>query len=433
MTNRLTTEGNTRHSEARVASGANTGTAVSGNASLPHVLFLIDELREPGGTERVLLNTIRLLPRDRFRCSVATFKLDSSVEIFKHIGCPTHVFPIRRTYGLTGLRTAGKLRHLIRSQNVQIVHTFFETADLWGAVVAKLSGCPVVISSRRDMGIMRSLKHRRAYRVTAPFVDHVLAVAEQVRTFCIQEDHLDPGKVSTLYNGLDIEKFSGDSDRAAVRAELGIPDASHVIVTVGHIRKVKGIDTLVRAAAIVCREFSQASFVVVGDVNEPEHFREIQALAKELGVAANFKFPGSSERVARLLRSSDIFCLPSRSEGFSNALVEAMACAMPCVATLVGGNGEAIEESVSGFLVPPEDPQALALRLLHLMHDPVRAREMGAAARKTVEIRFTEDAMIGGLMRVYDGLLAAKNSAYGSSASAARWSANATAESLKGR
>lgn len=376
-------------------------------AQRPHILFLIDQLCESGGAERALLSIIRLLPKDRFRCSLATFKLDSGIEIFRHIPCPVHVFPLRRTYGWSGVATARKLRALIRSQRAEIVHTFFETSDLWGGLVAKLSGCPVLISSRRDMGILRSAKHRIAYRLLAPIADQVLTVSEEVRQFCLRQDGLPPSKVVTLYNGIEVERFAAAPDRDRLRQKMGLAEASHLVTTLGHIRRVKGIDTLVRAAAVVRREFPRALFLVIGDVSEPQHFRELQALCREQGTAETVRFLGPSEDVAALLKMSDLFCLPSRSEGFSNALVEAMACGLPCVVTRVGGNAEAIEDNVSGFVVPPDDPEPLADRILRLLRRPDTAKRMGQAGQKTVEEKFTAQAMMAQLTGIYDRLIAA--------------------------
>src|SRR5579862_4135184 len=127
------------------------------------VLFLIDDLCGMAGAERVLINMLSHMPKDRFRCLVGTLRQDPNPEIVQKLGCPVHVFPLRKTYDLDALKIASQLRRLIRTEHVQIVHTIFETADLWGSVVAKLSGCPVIISSRRDMGFNQSPKHRLAY------------------------------------------------------------------------------------------------------------------------------------------------------------------------------------------------------------------------------------------------------------------------------
>jgi len=370
-----------------------------------HILFLIDELCEPGGAERVLLNMIRRMPQDRFRCSLATFDLDPNIAIFRDLPCPAYVFPIQRTYGASGFRAALKLRKLIRSQHVEILHTFHETSDTWGSLVAKWSGCPVLVSSRRDMGILRSAKHRMAYRLLSPMFDQVLTVSEEVRRFCIQQDNLHPSKVLTLYNGIDLERVAAARCPDDLRQRLGLAQASHLIVTVGHVRRVKGFDTFIQAAEIVRREFPRAVFLVVGDVSEPEHYRELQALIEQQGCAENVRFLGPSEDVFGFLKMSDVFCLLSRSEGFSNALLEAMACELPCVATRVSGTVEAIEDGVSGFLVATEDAESAADRILRLLRQPEEAKRMGQAGRKTVEEKFTVEGMMDKLTAVYDSLV----------------------------
>jgi len=120
-----------------------------------HVLFLIDRFPERmGGAEGALWRTTKLLPRHRYRCSVATFAIDTRFgDVRPLFDCPFHVFPLERTYGWSALRTAFRIANMIRREKISIVHTFFSTSDLWGGLIAKLSGCPVLISSRRDMGI----------------------------------------------------------------------------------------------------------------------------------------------------------------------------------------------------------------------------------------------------------------------------------------
>src|SRR5215469_9936267 len=172
--------------------------AEAGPGSPVHVLFIIDQLCEMGGAERVLFKLVRLLPPDRFRCSILTFKIDRQAEALKHISCPLHVLPLKKTYDWNSLKVARQIGRLVKQERVSIVHTFFETSDLWAAPIAKLSGCPVLVSSRRDLGILRSRKHRIGYKVMGRFYDAVLAVSPQVRDFCIQQDGLDPARVHTL-------------------------------------------------------------------------------------------------------------------------------------------------------------------------------------------------------------------------------------------
>ena len=107
------------------------------------------------------------------------------------------------------------------------------------------------------------------------------------------------------------------------------------------------------------------------------------------------------------LSAADIFVLPSRSEGFSNAIIEAMAASLPVVATNVGGNAEAVEDGVSGFIVPPEDIAALSDAILRMLSNPAKAEEMGASGRERVKDNFTIDAMVHQITNVYASLLKA--------------------------
>ncbi len=372
-----------------------------------HVLFIIDELCEIGGAERVLFKMIRSLPQELFRCSLFTFRINEEADL-QQIGCPVYVLPLRRTYDWNALKVARQIRSFVRQEKVSIVHTFFETSDLWAGPIAKLSGCPVLVSSRRDLGILRSRKHRISYKLLRGMYDSVLAVSPQVREYCIQEDGLDPARVQTLFSGLDMDCVANAASRSVMRKQLDIPETAPVIVTVGNIRRVKGVDVLLEAAALVCRKHSNAVFLVVGRKSEEEHCRELENRISTLGLGGKFRMVGGREDVFSLLRMSDVFCLPSRSEGFSNALIEAMACGLPCVATDVGGNKEALMQEQTGYLVPSENPEAMAAALLRLLSNPEQARDMGLRGERVVRNGFTTETMVANLINIYQGLIAAR-------------------------
>ena len=376
-----------------------------------HVLFLIDRFpQRMGGAEGTLLKITRLLPATRYRCSVVTFAIDPTFEDIRGLfQCPLHILPMQRTYDLGALKVAMRIARIIRKENVSIVHTFFHTSDLWGGLIAKLSGSPVLISSRRDMGLNRSTKHRWGYRILRGMFDQVQAVSDQVRSFSISNDGLPPERVVTLRNGVDLQEV--DAIKALPRSDsaLGVAEASHLITTVGNIRPVKGTDVLVKTAALVCKEFPRAVFVVIGRANDSDYFRGLQEQTTSLGLSRNVRFLGLRSDVISILKASDVFFLPSRSEGLSNALLEAMACQLPCVVTDVGGNAEVVANGESGFLVASEDAQSAADRILGLLRDPVAARRMGESGRNIVEESFAAQAMVDRLVGLYDELLDAKH------------------------
>ena len=147
-------------------------------------------------------------------------------------------------------------------------------------------------------------------------------------------------------------------------------------------------------------------FVILGDCRPWPYVIEIRSLVRSLGLEKNFQFLNFVENPLPTLKTSSVFCLLSRSEGFSNALLEAMACGVPPVVTQVGGNPEAIRDGENGFLVPVEDANIAADRILELLRDPARARRMGALAQSTVQARFSANTMIQRLIDLYRELLA---------------------------
>jgi glycosyltransferase involved in cell wall biosynthesis len=371
----------------------------SGNVALPHVLLVLDQFPKIlGGGERIVLRLAALLPRYGYRASILTFSAHPESAGLQSPPCPIYLLPLQRTYDLSALRAAFELRQFLRQQRVQIVQTFFESSDLWAGFVTKTMSDTKLIWSRRDMGILRGSKHHVAYRLMSRIPDRVFAVSEEVRQHCVAVDRIKPSLVETIYNGIDV----ADWDTASKPAKL--PGAS-VVATVGNIRRVKGHDVFIKAAASLAAQFPQVSFNIAGDVLEPDYFEELQTLIRNLDLSGRFHFVGGVANLREYLSTADIFVLPSRSEGFSNAIVEAMAASLPVVATDVGGNAEAVTDGVSGFIVPSEDPAALAAAIARLLSDPSKAQEMGAAGKKLASEKFTTDAMMQQITLAYANLL----------------------------
>jgi glycosyltransferase involved in cell wall biosynthesis len=373
-----------------------------------HVLYLFDHLRNlDGGAERSLLKIVQMLPPDRYRASIATFCRPADVCFLRHFPCPVHMLPLKRSYGWRSLQVARLLRDIIQCEQVAVVQTFFASSDLWGGAVARLSGCPVLISSRRDMGFQRQLKHRIAYRLMGPMFDQVHTVSEAVRDYTIRQDRVPPGKVISIPNGVEMDNLDCDFD-PGFRSRHGLQDATHLIVDVGSVKAVKGYDVLVRAASIVCREFPRAVFAIAGALQDQVYYNQLRELITRLGLERNIRFLGNIDPAFSLLQSSDVFCHLSRTDGLSNALLEAMASGLPCVLTRVGGNPEVVQDGRSGFLVSSNDPEESALRLIELLRDSEKRRSMGQCGRELISGRFTAGHMVNRLVELYDDLLSTK-------------------------
>ena len=379
--------------------GSNRKQAV--HSALPHVLLMLDQFPKTlGGGERIVLKLAALLPQYGYRASILTFSVhpESAVLALMSPPCPIYLLPLQRTYDLTALRSALDLRTFIRQQQIQIVQTYFESSDLWAGFVTKTMSNAKLIWSRRDMGILRARKHRLAYRLMAGVPDAVFAVSEQVRRHSIEVDRIDPARVQTIYNGLDLRDWDTASRPATPSDEL-------LVTTVGNIRRVKGHDVFIKAAASIVPHFPNVSFSIAGDVLEPDYFAELQALVRDLNLSDRFHFAGGVTDMRQHLSAADIFVLPSRSEGFSNAIIEAMAASLPVVATNVGGNSEAVKDGFTGFLVPPDDPAALAAAISRLLSDQSQAKAMGAAGKAIVAENFTTEVMMTRIASAYEKLL----------------------------
>lgn len=359
------------------------------------VLYVIDELLRLGGAEQALMRLIAALPAKCYQPYLLTFQIDRAV--FPSLPCPLLYYPMRRIYGWDGLRHGARLARFLRRERIGLVHTFFESSDFWAAPIARLAGNIGLISARRDLGIQRSRRQNLVYPLVSRLFDQVQAVSGQVREFVIQADRLDASHVVTVPNSV---AEAPPVDRAAARRRYGIGADEPLVVCVGNIRRVKGYDMALRAARRVHETVPTARFVIAGAAMEPDYAAGLKA-----GLDGRVEFIGPVNPVWELLAAADVFFLPSRSEGMSNALLEAMSASLPAVATRVGGNIEVVREAETGFLVDVDDDQAAAAALARLLHNPGEARAMGEAARRRVREHYSIDAVLRMTLAEYERIL----------------------------
>lgn len=184
-------------------------------------------------------------------------------------------------------------------------------------------------------------------------------------------------KVTTVYNGVDVERFRNASVMEDLRATYGIAPDSVIVTSISQLIPEKGIGYLIDAAALARSEGKNVSFIHVGDGRCAGEYRD---RVRQLGIENHFIFAGllNLQEIADILRQSDVFTLPCTwGEAFSLVILEAMAAGKPVIATRVGGNPEAVEDGRNGLVVPPHDAQALAAAITRLHDSPDERREMG--------------------------------------------------------
>jgi glycosyltransferase involved in cell wall biosynthesis len=372
------------------------------------VLYLIDELLGSGGAEGALSKIVRHLPRYGFSCAIGTFKLAKNPEFLSRFPCPLYEFPIRRVYDWRALRAILKLRKLVAREQFDIIHTMFPASDLWAGPIAKFGSRTLLVSGRRDLGIVRGSKHDLAYRWLRNQYDQVQAVSDAARQACILRDGLGPEKVFTVHNGIEVEEILRVEPFPNLAERFGLHSKGPTVISSsGQLWNVKGVDILIRAAAVVCQQMPETNFLIAGWAGT-DYAREMQELIGSLGLVSNVKLIGQLPTILSILKSCDIFCLLSRSEGLSNALLEAMACGLPCVVTSVGGNPEVVEDRHSGILVAAEDVEGSANRIMELLQNPSMRVEMGKQGQLRATRDFSVDSMVSRMAALYDQLLSTR-------------------------
>jgi glycosyltransferase involved in cell wall biosynthesis len=341
-----------------------------------------------GGTERQMVELAKRLDPSRFRVHLGCFHECGRLLDDIPSRLPVREFPVHGFANPAAVRRLFTFASWCRSLDAAIVHTCDLYANIFGLPGAALAGVPVRIGNRReiltgDKSPAKLRAQRLAYRAAHAVVANSSAAQDQ-----LQREGVAPDKLRLIANGLDIRHFAPVPPGGDIRR----------IVMVANLRAEKGQDLLLAAAPRILARYPDASFTFVGDGPRRE---ALETLTRALGITRHVRFMGESRDVAAILAKHDLFVLPSRSEAFPNALIEAMATALPVVATGVGGIPEVVRSGVNGRLVPPDDVDALADAVLALMDDPATAADLGRAARADVERHYTIDRMVERFEQLY--------------------------------
>ena len=351
--------------------------------------FVIDALAPGAGTENQLLLLLQGFDRNRLQPFLCCLRGECPVEYLP--GVPMEnlgVVHLARREGFAGLH---RFRTWVHRHRLHAVTTFFRDANLLGTLGARWAGVPVV-STRRNLGYWQNRRERILLRVLDAGTRRFVANSEAVRRVVMETEKVAPERIEVIPNAVDAIRFRPprEGEREATRVRLGLAPDVPVVGCVANLRPVKGHDTLLAAFAGVRAHLPSARLVLVGEGVEEERLR---AQAEELGISGAVSFLGRRRDVAELMRAFDVVALASRSEGFSNALLEAMASGVPCVATDVGGNRELLEDGACGRLVPAGDAEALAAGLVEVAADRGVRERMGREARQRVTARFAPEVV----------------------------------------
>lgn len=370
-------------------------------------MYLVDHYLGPqAGTEKQLLQLVQYLDRSRYEPSMTVFRSSDYIER-KLFPCPVRVLGITK---LASVRTVFRIVRYVmtlRREGYRLIHCFFNDSSLIAPFFLWLLGIRVLVS-RRDMGFWYTPRNVVVLRLVAPFVDRYVANSQAVKQLVQQQEWVPGRKISVIYNGY-VPHAKNNSEIKDLMKLFEIADDDPVLGIIANLKPIKRIDTLIKAFAIVSRQYPDARLVIIGGDNLSSNgtsmLADLEDLAHRLKIRERIIFTGCLNDPTPYINRFNVAILCSESEGFSNSIIEYMQAGCPIICTDTGGNPELVQDGYNGFLIPVGDVDALADRVVRLLSDSALARRLGEAALEAVRSLYTHTRMVTEQMACYDEVL----------------------------
>ena len=346
-----------------------------------------------GGAETYALTIASQLDARRYRAILCAVDQGGALEDeIERLGIPYLI--LHRRPGLQ-LSLIWRLYRLFRRWKVDVVQTHHFNQLFYSALGAKLAGARL-IHTEHSVEVYKRRSLRTALRFLARLCDQVIAISNDGERVLREQVGIPARQLTVIRAGVELNGFIGSKSEA--RRALGLEDTDRIVTIIARLFPEKNHRLLLAAFAEVIRHVERARLLIVGEGIERD---AILAEIDRLGLGEHVRMLGVRRDVARILTASDVFALSSDREGLPIAVLEAMAVAKPVVATSVGDLPLIVHDGVTGRLVPPQDPAALAAALADLLNDQARAAVMGTNAQQLVAQRYTLRAMIDQYTALY--------------------------------
>jgi glycosyltransferase involved in cell wall biosynthesis len=311
-----------------------------------------------------------------------------------------NIFTLRLRNALD-VGSALELARHIRDHQIEIVHAHVARDYPLAALAVRRASPAKLIITRHVLFRLNKL-----HAVTFRQARRVIAVSQAVGRSLAAQKIVPARKITVIPNGIDFQCFDASLqgfDREAFRRRMKIPRGSLLVGTVGELKRQKGHEDFLRAAAIIAREKSNVHFVIAGgdSTRTGEHRAHLEGLIAELNLTSRVHLTGWLDDVAPLLSALDVYVSASHTESFGLAIVEAMAAGLAVVATATEGAREIIDDEETGIIVAIGDHQAMAATVLHLLEDENSRRRIGKLAQRQARERFSLDKMVDATEQVY--------------------------------
>ncbi len=355
-----------------------------------------------GGTQTHLLQVLRLLDRRHFEPHLVCLRSGGRLlEQVRELAVPTTILGVqgslRRAQDLGALR---RLARLVRGRGDGVVHGYLLRGNFYAAIAGRMARSALVVTSKRGLHLPASPAERLAVRVSNRLSTVITGNSPAVLDFTRQNEPTAGKPLVMIPSGIDVERFDRREQRG-LRGELGLGDGP-LVGSATTFRPKKGYPMLLRSFASLLESVPNARLLIAG---EDRWQPDAERMARELGILERVVLLGRRSDMPEVYSSLDVFVLASRSEGMSNALLEAMAMRLAVVATAVGGNPAVVRDGESGFLVPYGDHVAMAARVSGLLSDASARHAIGANARQRVVEQYSASAMVSKMESLYRRLL----------------------------
>ncbi|MBI5787449.1 MAG: glycosyltransferase family 4 protein [Candidatus Schekmanbacteria bacterium] len=308
-------------------------------------------------------------------------------------GLEVFACPIRQSYDLVAIK---RLLDLIKTENIDIINTHSGKDSLLGAIAGRLSRKKPVIVRTRHLALPITSK------ITYSLLPHkIVTVSGYVKDYLVKEG-IDSHKIAAIPTGVDLEKFDPNKVSGGLKQELNLPAATPLVGTIAILRGKKGHRILLEAVPSILDVFPDAHFIFAGNGPQQENLAK---KIKESGLEKKIKMLGLRQDIPNVLKSIDVFVLPTLQEALGTAFIEAMAMEVPVIGTAVGGVTEVIKDGVNGYLVEPNNPADLAGKIITVLKDREKTRQMGKEGRKIVEQSYSTATMCAKMFSLYESLL----------------------------
>ncbi len=358
------------------------------------ILHIISSLKV-GGAERALCNLLTKIADQGFEHHVAYFHNGPCERIIQNLHIPT--YPIQGLLFRYDFRAYYQLQKLISTIKPNLIHSSLWAANVMGRVLAYRNNIPIVCDLHGncyDEGIIRNIFDY----LTVPMATVTIAVADSVKDAYAQHiigklsqpaQHKAMQRLIVIKNGIDIKTLHTQAAQNPLSRKLyNIPEHAFVIGSVGRFEPIKSYDLLITSFALMHKKYNSKRPLVLCLVGDGSQKESLQALVKKYGLERAVIFTGARDDAYRFYQLFDCFALSSQSEGLSLALLEALCFGVPIVTTNRQPTHEAIMHRMHGFLVPPNNPQALADALIALYKNPELLHAIQAANRQLANQSF---------------------------------------------